>query len=278
MKAAPVGRLAQLLGGPRRRARGIRKRAWARAGATTVVVVATEFGRTARINGTEGTDHGTGTIALLAGGAVKGGRVISDWPGLKPANLYQGRDLAADHRSARGDERRAARSVRPCRARAGGYGVSRQRAGKADAGAGGVDFFLTSPRPLRERSPRLARRVRAAVRGRNEKTIQIARRCCASIKRTRRQFSGIASATGRSTGINSCGRSRYGGYICDFVCRERRLMVEVDGGQHNGVRRGRNTRSPVEVKKVTGCFDSGTTMCSAISSCALVTIQTELLR
>jgi uncharacterized protein (DUF1501 family) len=57
-------------------------------------VVATEFGRTARINGTQGTDHGTGTIALLAGGAVKGGRVISDWPGLKYANLYQGRDLA----------------------------------------------------------------------------------------------------------------------------------------------------------------------------------------
>ena len=60
----------------------------------TVIVVATEFGRTARINGTQGTDHGTGTIALLAGGAVKGGRVIADWPGLKPANLYQGRDLA----------------------------------------------------------------------------------------------------------------------------------------------------------------------------------------
>ncbi len=58
------------------------------------IVVATEFGRTARINGTEGTDHGTGTVALLAGGAVKGGRVISDWPGLKPASLYQGRDLA----------------------------------------------------------------------------------------------------------------------------------------------------------------------------------------
>jgi uncharacterized protein (DUF1501 family) len=57
-------------------------------------VVATEFGRTARINGTEGTDHGTGTIALLAGGAVKGGRVIADWPGLKPASLYEGRDLA----------------------------------------------------------------------------------------------------------------------------------------------------------------------------------------
>ncbi|HVX75667.1 MAG TPA: DUF1501 domain-containing protein [Bradyrhizobium sp.] len=60
----------------------------------TVIVAATEFGRTAHINGTEGTDHGTGTIALLAGGAVQGGRVIADWPGLKPANLYQNRDLA----------------------------------------------------------------------------------------------------------------------------------------------------------------------------------------
>ena len=60
----------------------------------TVVAVVTEFGRTAHINGTEGTDHGTGTVALLAGGAIKGGRVISDWPGLKPANLYQARDLA----------------------------------------------------------------------------------------------------------------------------------------------------------------------------------------
>ena len=60
----------------------------------TVIVVATEFGRTARINGTDGTDHGTGTVALLAGGAVKGGRVISDWPGLRIANLYESRDLA----------------------------------------------------------------------------------------------------------------------------------------------------------------------------------------
>jgi uncharacterized protein (DUF1501 family) len=58
------------------------------------VIVATEFGRTARINGTSGTDHGTGTVALLAGGALKGGRVIADWPGLKTANLYQARDLA----------------------------------------------------------------------------------------------------------------------------------------------------------------------------------------
>lgn len=61
----------------------------------TVVLVATEFGRTARINGTEGTDHGTATTAFLAGGAVRGGRVIADWPGLKDSQLYEGRDLAA---------------------------------------------------------------------------------------------------------------------------------------------------------------------------------------
>ncbi len=59
----------------------------------TVVVLVTEFGRTARINGTEGTDHGTATVALLVGGALKGGRVIADWPGLKSANLYENRDL-----------------------------------------------------------------------------------------------------------------------------------------------------------------------------------------
>ena len=59
----------------------------------TVVAVVTEFGRTARINGTDGTDHGTATVALLAGGALKGGRVIADWPGLKPADLHDGRDL-----------------------------------------------------------------------------------------------------------------------------------------------------------------------------------------
>lgn len=60
----------------------------------TAVLVVTEFGRTANINGTQGTDHGTATVAFVTGGAVKGGRVISDWPGLKPAQLYQNRDLA----------------------------------------------------------------------------------------------------------------------------------------------------------------------------------------
>jgi uncharacterized protein (DUF1501 family) len=59
----------------------------------TVVAVITEFGRTARINGTDGTDHGQGTVAFLAGGALKGGRMIADWPGLKAAQLYEGRDL-----------------------------------------------------------------------------------------------------------------------------------------------------------------------------------------
>jgi uncharacterized protein (DUF1501 family) len=59
----------------------------------TVVAVVTEFGRTARINGSAGTDHGTATVALLAGGAVKGGRVIADWPGLKEADLHEKRDL-----------------------------------------------------------------------------------------------------------------------------------------------------------------------------------------
>lgn len=59
----------------------------------TVVLVATEFGRTAAANGTGGTDHGTGAAAMLLGGAVKGGRIITDWPGLSPSALYQSRDL-----------------------------------------------------------------------------------------------------------------------------------------------------------------------------------------
>ena len=61
---------------------------------STVVAVVTEFGRTARVNGTRGTDHGTATAAILAGGAVDGGRVVSDWPGLRDRDLYEGRDLA----------------------------------------------------------------------------------------------------------------------------------------------------------------------------------------
>jgi uncharacterized protein (DUF1501 family) len=59
----------------------------------TAVVLATEFGRTVAVNGTRGTDHGTGAAAFLLGGAVRGGRVIADWPGLSARALYQGRDL-----------------------------------------------------------------------------------------------------------------------------------------------------------------------------------------
>ena len=59
----------------------------------TAVLCLTEFGRTARENGTGGTDHGTGGAMIFAGGAVRGGRVLADWPGLGEAALYAGRDL-----------------------------------------------------------------------------------------------------------------------------------------------------------------------------------------
>ena len=59
----------------------------------TVILVATEFGRTVAANGTGGTDHGTGAVAMMLGGAVQGGRIVADWPGLAPANLLDGRDL-----------------------------------------------------------------------------------------------------------------------------------------------------------------------------------------
>ena len=91
-EGAANGRLANLLGALDG-ALGAVEKGMGPAWRETVVAVMTEFGRTARHNGTEGTDHGTATIALLAGGAVKGGRVIADWPGLRDADLYQQRDL-----------------------------------------------------------------------------------------------------------------------------------------------------------------------------------------
>ncbi|OWT73574.1 MULTISPECIES: DUF1501 domain-containing protein [unclassified Achromobacter] len=60
---------------------------------TTTVLVATEFGRTAAANGTGGTDHGQGSVAMVLGGAVAGGQVVADWPGLAAGDLYEGRDL-----------------------------------------------------------------------------------------------------------------------------------------------------------------------------------------
>lgn len=59
----------------------------------TTVLIATEFGRTAAVNGTGGTDHGTAAVSMILGGSVKGGRVLADWPGLATSQLYEGRDL-----------------------------------------------------------------------------------------------------------------------------------------------------------------------------------------
>jgi uncharacterized protein (DUF1501 family) len=117
------GRLSQLLGSLDAALAAIKSNmgsAWRE----TVVALATEFGRTARINGTAGTDHGTATVTLLVGGALKGGRVIADWPGLKSGDLYQGRDLkpTTDLRAVlkgvlkdhlRADERALAQNVFP---------------------------------------------------------------------------------------------------------------------------------------------------------------------
>jgi uncharacterized protein (DUF1501 family) len=87
-----TGRLAQLLGGLDGAIAAFESELGAH-WRDTVVVAVTEFGRTVHLNGTIGTDHGTGTVAFLAGGALNGGRVIADWPGLKAADLYQERDL-----------------------------------------------------------------------------------------------------------------------------------------------------------------------------------------
>ena len=60
----------------------------------TAVLILTEFGRTARVNGTNGTDHGTAGVAFVAGGAIAGGRVAGTWPGLAEGKLFENRDLA----------------------------------------------------------------------------------------------------------------------------------------------------------------------------------------
>ncbi len=91
-EGAVGGRLSALLGALDAAIAAIEKdmgTAWSE----TVVTLVTEFGRTARINGSEGTDHGTATVAILVGGALKGGRVIADWPGVKVSDLHEKRDL-----------------------------------------------------------------------------------------------------------------------------------------------------------------------------------------
>ncbi len=59
-----------------------------------VVMVTTEFGRVAAVNGSQGTDHGSGYCMMVLGGGVRGGRVLGRWPGLSRSALYQERDLA----------------------------------------------------------------------------------------------------------------------------------------------------------------------------------------
>jgi uncharacterized protein (DUF1501 family) len=73
----------------------------------------TEFGRTARENGTGGTDHGTGGLMMLAGGAINGGQVFGRWPGVGENALYQGRDLmpTADVRAGAAEVMRAITGV-----------------------------------------------------------------------------------------------------------------------------------------------------------------------
>jgi len=87
-----TGRLAQLLGGLDQAFAAFESglgAAWRQ----TVIVAVTEFGRTARVNGDSGCDHGTASVAFLAGGAVAGGRVVADWPGLRVVDLFENRDL-----------------------------------------------------------------------------------------------------------------------------------------------------------------------------------------
>ncbi len=91
-QGAESGQLANRLRGLDQGLEGLRT-ALGAAWKDTAILVVTEFGRTVAVNGTRGTDHGTGTCAFLVGGAVAGGRVIADWPGLTTSALYQGRDL-----------------------------------------------------------------------------------------------------------------------------------------------------------------------------------------
>src|SRR6202007_495398 len=91
-EGAEKGRLADLLGaldGALAAVETSMGEAWRDTG----VALVAEFGRTAHINGNDGTDHGTASAALFAGGALKGGRVVADWPGLKDADPHHKRDL-----------------------------------------------------------------------------------------------------------------------------------------------------------------------------------------
>ena len=94
----------------------------------TAILVMTEFGRTARMNGTGGTDHGTGGVAFLLGGAVAGGKVHAEWPGLGQGNLFEDRDLAPTT-----DLRSVAKGVLTAHLRLGSAALERVFPGSAAA-------------------------------------------------------------------------------------------------------------------------------------------------
>ncbi len=96
----------------------------------TAVLVVTEFGRTARVNGTAGTDHGTGGVAFLVGGAVAGGKVRADWPGLGAGRLFENRDLMPT-----ADVRSIAKGVLSAHLGLGAAGLNAAFPGSADAAA-----------------------------------------------------------------------------------------------------------------------------------------------
>ena len=92
-QAAPAGALANNLRNLDAALAALREAMPGPAWSRTVIVVATEFGREVAVNGTQGSDHGTGGAAFVLGGAVHGGRVLGDWPGLARAQRFEGRDL-----------------------------------------------------------------------------------------------------------------------------------------------------------------------------------------
>ncbi len=114
--------------------------------AETTVLVATEFGRTVAANGTGGTDHGTASAAMLLGGAVQGGRVLADWPGLALVGAVPGARPAADDRDG-------------CAHRLGHRRMLRHRSGARDAhavsaGRGGEVDVRLAARLSRQRTIR----------------------------------------------------------------------------------------------------------------------------